>query len=47
MDLKDEEGPLRVPISVAVDKRNVNVVNMLLSSDRVRPMRQEAGQGPE
>jgi hypothetical protein len=47
MDPKDEQGRLRVPISVAVDKRNVNVVNMLLSSDRVRPMRQEAGQGPE
>jgi hypothetical protein len=47
MDPKDEEGPLRVPIFVAVDKRNVNVSNMLLSSDRGRPMRQEARQGPE
>jgi hypothetical protein len=47
MDPKDEEGSLCVPISVVVDKRYVNVMNMLLSSDRVRPMRQEARQGPE
>ena len=47
MDPKDEEGPLRVPVFVTVNKRNVNVVNTLLSSDRGRPMRQEARQGPE
>jgi hypothetical protein len=47
MNPKDEEGFWRVPMFVAVDKRNVNVVNILLSSDWVRPVRHEARQEPE